>query len=161
MLFINTWRSVVVSERLILPSKQEKGIIIMSKSIDSNKQFMIGNGILAFGVFIIVCLFMYLGFRYEKKGGPQAFPGQYTICMTSALAGDSLLVYLNDSLLTARQFDGTELKFQIGRFAEESLLMVVDGETEAITPFNLSQKGSIVTIDKRAGKIFIEEQVAQ
>ena len=28
----------------------------MSKSIDSNKQFMIGNGLLAFGVFFIVFL---------------------------------------------------------------------------------------------------------
>ena len=129
----------------------------MSKSIDSNKQFMIGNGILAFGVFIIVCLFMYLGFRYEKKGGPQSFPGQYTICVTPALEGDSLHIYINDSLLTARKFTDTTLKFQIGRFAEESLLMVVDPATEAITPFNLSQEGSKVTIDKRNGKIYIEE----
>lgn len=31
-----------------------------NKSINSNKQFMIGNGILAFGVFFIVCLFFVL-----------------------------------------------------------------------------------------------------
>ena len=39
----------------------------MSKSIESNKQFMVGNGLLAFGVFFIVCLFLYLGFRSQKK----------------------------------------------------------------------------------------------
>lgn len=38
-----------------------------NKSINSNKQFMIGNGILAFGVFFIVCLFLYLGFRNQSK----------------------------------------------------------------------------------------------
>ena len=41
----------------------------MSKSIDSNKQFMIGNGLLAFGVFFIVFLFLYLGFRSQRKEG--------------------------------------------------------------------------------------------
>ena len=44
----------------------------MSKSIDSNKQFMIGNGLLAFGVFFIVFLFLYLGFRSQRKEGQAA-----------------------------------------------------------------------------------------
>ena len=39
----------------------------MSKSIESNKQFMVGNGLLAFGVFFIVCLFLYLGFVSVRK----------------------------------------------------------------------------------------------
>ena len=142
-------------------SSENKYFTIMSKSIDSNKQFMIGNGILAFGVFVIVCLFMYLGFRYEKKSGPEAFSGLYTVQITGNLAGDSLLIFINDSLLTGRTFDNSELKFQIRRFAEESLLMVVDGLTESITPFNLSPKGSLVTIDKRNGQIYIEEKEAQ
>ena len=51
----------------------------MSKSINSNKQFMVGNGILAFGVFFIVCLFLYLGFRFQKKEGEKAFQDMYTV----------------------------------------------------------------------------------
>ena len=37
-----------------------------NKSINSNKQFMIGNGILAFGVFFIVCLFSLIPQHYYK-----------------------------------------------------------------------------------------------
>ena len=54
------------------------------KSINSNKQFMIGNGILAFGVFFIVCLFLYLGFRHQPKSGDktQTFEGLYAVEIT-------------------------------------------------------------------------------
>lgn len=57
------------------------------KSINSNKQFMIGNGILAFGVFFIVCLFLYLGFRGQDKqeAGKQVFKDMYTISLTKTL----------------------------------------------------------------------------
>lgn len=129
----------------------------MSKSIDSNKQFMIGNGLLAFGVFSIVCLFFYLGFRYQKKDGPQVFEGQYTVQVAGQFAGDSLSIYINDSLLVNRRFDDTELKFQVQRFADESMLMVVDNRTEDITPFNLHPQGSLIRIEKRNGKVYIEE----
>ena len=52
-----------------------------NKSINSNKQFMIGNGILAFGVFFIVCLFLYLGFRNQSKSNDKekTFAGIYTV----------------------------------------------------------------------------------
>lgn len=132
----------------------------MSKSIDSNKQFMVGNGILAFGVFFIVCLFLYMGFRSQKKDGQQAFEGQYTVHTTAQLAGDSLTIYINDSLLVSKTFSAAEEKLQVQRFAEESMLMVVDNRTEEITPFNLSPKGSLITIDKRNNKIYIEEKEA-
>lgn len=57
----------------------------MSKSIDSNKQFMIGNGLLAFGVFFIVFLFLYLGFRSQRKEGQaEAFSDKYILTSTTA-----------------------------------------------------------------------------
>lgn len=46
---------------------------------------------------------------------------------------------------------------QVNRFAEENVLMVVDSKTDALTPFNLSKEGSLVNIDKKNGKIWIEE----
>lgn len=129
-----------------------------NKSINSNKQFMIGNGILAFGVFFIVCLFLYLGFRFQRKeGGKQAFEGIYTVCIADSFSGDSLSVYVNDSLLLNKTMTGSEIKLQINRFSEESMLMVVDNRTEEIIPFNLNPKGSRVDIQKRNGKVFIEE----
>ncbi len=130
------------------------------KSINSNKQFMIGNGILAFGVFFIVCLFLYLSFRNQNKLTEQnrVFPGNYTIELTASFAGDSISVYINDSLLLNRTLDDSNLKFQIARFAEESMLMIVDNRTEKITPFNLNPEGSFTRIEKRNGKVFIEEK---
>ena len=130
------------------------------KSINSNKQFMIGNGILAFGVFFIVCLFLYLSFRNQNKLTEQnrVFPENYTIELTASFAGDSISVYINDSLLLNRTLDDSNLKFQIARFAEESMLMIVDNRTEKITPFNLNPEGSFTRIEKRNGKVFIEEK---
>ena len=130
------------------------------KSINSNKQFMVGNGILAFGVFFIVCLFLYLGFRNQRKSPDQeqAFDGQYTIELTGSFSGDSISIYINDSLLLSRTLDNTNLKFQVARFAEENMLMVVDNHTESITPFNLNPEGSFIRIEKRNGKVFIEEK---
>ena len=118
---------------------------------------MVGNGILAFGVFFIVCLFLYLGFRFQKKDGEKAFQDIYTVCVEKSMAGDSISVYVNDSLLMNQTMPESDMKFQIRRFAEESMLMIVDNHTEEITPFNLSPKGSIVKIQKKNGKIFIEE----
>lgn len=130
------------------------------KSINSNKQFMIGNGILAFGVFFIVCLFLYLSIRNQNKlpEQNQVFPEIYTIELTGSFAGDSISVYINDSLLLNRTLDKSDLKFQIARFDEESMLMIVDNRTEKVTPFNLNPEGSFTRIEKRNGKVFIEEK---
>lgn len=123
---------------------------------------MIGNGILAFGVFFIVCLFLYLGFRGQNKqeAGKQVFENMYTISLSGNFAGDSISVYINDSLLMNKSMTGAEVKLQVGRFADESALMIVNNLTEEITPFNLNPKGSLVTVDKKNGRIFFEETEA-
>ncbi|WP_177864043.1 hypothetical protein [uncultured Bacteroides sp.] len=130
-----------------------------NKSINSNKQFMIGNGILAFGVFFIVCLFLYLGFRGQSKGNEKhkTFEGLYAIEIANSFSGDSLSVYINDSLLFNSTLGNSSVKFQVKRFAEESTLMVVDNRTDEVTPFNLNTEGSQVQIQKKNGKTFIQE----
>ncbi|WP_303915311.1 hypothetical protein [Bacteroides mediterraneensis] len=130
-----------------------------NKSINSNKQFMIGNGILAFGVFFIVCLFLYLGFRGQSKNDDKTktFEGLYAIEIADSFTGDSLSVYINDSLLFNSTLGNSSVKFQVKRFAEENTLMVVDNRTDEVTPFNLNAKGSQVQIQKKNGKIFIQE----
>ena len=132
----------------------------MSKSIDSNKQFMIGNGILAFGVFFIVCLFLYLGFRFQQKPTSriEQFKNTYQIQVDGSFAGDSLSIYVNDSLMMNRTFNQT-IKFQFTRFSENSVLMVVDNQKDEMIPYNLNEKGSRINIQKKNGKIFIEEEI--
>ena len=130
----------------------------MSKSIESNKQFMVGNGLLAFGVFFIVCLvclFLYLGFRSQKKtGGEHTYKDIYEICLTKSFAGDSLNIFINDSLIMARTMNNADITFQVNRFAEENALMVVDAKTDIMTPFNLNKEGGKVTVEKKNGQIF-------
>lgn len=128
-----------------------------NKSINSNKQFMIGNGILAFGVFFVVCLFLYLSFRTTKNDSKKVSSDLYTIQIGSSFAGDSISVYVNDSLLLNCTMGSTALTLQVNRFAEENALMIVDNKSDEITPFSLNPKGSIVNVEKENGKIAIKE----
>lgn len=68
-------------------------------NLNINKQFMIGNGLLAFGVFLIVGIFIYLSFRYQRKDGKISYEGKYSIEISNDFAGDSIAIYINDSLL--------------------------------------------------------------
>lgn len=123
---------------------------------------MIGNGLLAFGVFFIVCLFLYLGFRGQsKKKKEQTFKDIYSISITQSFAEDSLNIFINDSLLFAKTMDNSSVKFQINKFSEENMLMVVDCKTDLMTSFNLNPKGSDITIEKRNGNVYIEEKVKE
>lgn len=132
-----------------------------NKSINSNKQFMIGNGILAFGVFFIVCLFLYLSFRTSKTDKTKVSSDLYTIQIGNSFAGDSISIYVNDSLLLNCTMGSTALTLQVNRFAEENALMIVDNKSDEITPFSLNPKGSIVNVEKENGKIAIKESEQQ
>lgn len=127
----------------------------MSKSIESNKQFMIGNGLLAFGVFFIICLFLYLGFRSQKKVvQEQSFKDIYEITITKSFAEDSINVFINDSLILAHKMGNADIILPINRFAEENVLMVVDCKTDIMTPFNMDKEGGKITVEKENGQIF-------
>lgn len=126
------------------------------KSINSNKQFMIGNGILAFGVFFIVCLFLYLGFRYQKKHGseegtPVASAEIYTICLESSMSGEDVAVYINDSLLLKRTLANEPTLLQVNKFGDENALLIVNNRTDEVTPFNLSAESEMVSVNKVNG----------
>ena len=130
-----------------------------NKSINSNKQFMIGNGILAFGVFFIVCLFLYLGFRNQSKSNnkEKTFAGIYTVEIADYFTGGGRAVWGGGGRLFNSSIGNTAIKFQVKRFAEESTLMIVDSRTDEVTPFNLNPEGSQIAVEKKNGKIFIQE----
>ena len=126
------------------------------KSINSNKQFMIGNGILAFGVFFIVCLFLYLGFRYQNKQGPEegasvASAEIYTICLEASMSGEDVAVYINDSLLLKRTLANEPTLLQVNKFGDENALLIVNNRTDEVTPFNLSAESEMVSVNKVNG----------
>lgn len=84
-----------------------------NKSINSNKQFMIGNGILAFGVFFIVCLFLYLSFRTPQTADQSKTSADlYTIQVENSFAGDSISVYITTAFCSTVQWDRQHLHFR-------------------------------------------------
>ena len=122
---------------------------------------MIGNGMLAFGVFAVIIIFLYMSFRFQRKADKvQTYEGVYNIELTNSFAGDSIAVYLNDSLLFNSNIENATVKFQVKRFAEESTLMIVDNHTDEITPFNLNPEGSRVEVKKSGDVIYILEREA-
>lgn len=130
-------------------------------SLNTNKQFMIGNGMLAFGVFAVIIIFLYMSFRFQRKADKvQTYEGVYNIELANSFAGDSIAVYLNDSLLLDQTMPNASLKVEIKRFAEDNVLMVVDNKTDKTTPFNLNPKGSRVEVKKSGDMIYILEREA-
>lgn len=125
--------------------------------LNTNKQFMIGNGILAFAVIAIVVVFLYLSLRLksEKENGKQ-FSEVYNIELVKGFIGDSISVYVNDSLLLNSRITKDSLWLSVKRFASESALLVVDNQTEKISTFNLSEKGGMVLLRKENGLILQE-----
>ena len=61
----------------------------MAHRLNTNKQFMIGNGILAFAVIFIVVVFVYMSMRLQRnKEADRHFIETYTINLTKGFVGD-------------------------------------------------------------------------
>ena len=78
----------------------------------------------------------------------KTFAGIYTVEIADSFTGDSISIYINDSLLFNSNIGDAAIKFQVKRFAEESTLMIVDNHTDEITPFNLNPEGSQIACGK-------------
>ena len=90
---------------------------------------------------------LYLSFSLKRDAGKKKiYEGQYHIEITSDFAGKNLSIYVNDSLLIDDILPDTLVTLDVNRFAEENVLMIIDNETDAVTPFNLNKKGSKVTL---------------
>ena len=121
----------------------------MAHRLNTNKQFMIGNGILAFAVIFIVVVFVYMSMRLQRnKEADRHFIETYTINLTKGFVGDSLSLFVNDSLIMNKQISEEPVTVEIGCFAEESALMIVDNITEQVSVFDLSEKGGNYRFEK-------------
>ena len=61
---------------------------------------MVGNGILAFAVIFVVVIFVYMSMRLQReKQEERHFIETYTIHLTKGFTGDSLSLFINDSLI--------------------------------------------------------------
>lgn len=121
----------------------------MAHRLNTNKQFMIGNGILAFAVIFVVVIFVYMSLRLRRnKQAERYFIETYTISLTKGFAGDSISLFVNDSLIDSRRMTDEPYFIKLGRFAEQSALLIVDNRTDEVSTFDLSEKGGVYRFEK-------------
>ena len=121
----------------------------MAHRLNTNKQFMIGNGILAFAVIFVVVIFVYMSMRLQqRKEGERNF-----ITLTKGFAGDSTSIFINDSLLVNRTIAEEPFTIEVKRFAEQNALMIVNNATEKLSLFELSEKGGEYRFEKEGEEV--------
>ena len=121
----------------------------MAHHLNTNKQFMIGNGILAFAVIFVVVIFVYMSMRLQRqKEGERYFAETYNVTLVKGFTGDSISILLNDSVLIDQRIDKEPFNFEIKRFAEQSALMIVDKTTDKLSLFELSEKDGNYRFEK-------------
>ena len=114
----------------------------MAHRLNTNKQFMVGNGILAFAVIFVVVIFVYMSMRLQQqKAENRNFIETYTITLTKGFAGDSTSIFINDSQQVKRTMTEEPFILEVKRFSEQSGLMIVNNATEKLSLFELSEKG--------------------
>lgn len=126
----------------------------MAHRLNTNKQFMIGNGILAFDVIFVVVIFVYMSMRLQRdRQADRHFAETYSISLVKGFAGDSISLFINDSLITNRKITQEPYTIEVGRFAEQSALLIVDNRTELVSTFDLSERGGSYQFEKEADGI--------
>ncbi len=121
--------------------------------LKTNKQFMLGNGLLAFAVFIIVAIFFYLSFREQSKKQEHRYAESYAISLVKGFVGNDMQVLVNDSVLYNAPVQSEPLTFSITRFAENSSVIIVDNATEKMAVFELSEQGGVYSFERKDGEV--------
>ena len=115
---------------------------------------MVCNGILAFAVIFVVVIFIYMSMRLQRdKQEQRHFIETYSISLVKGFAGDSVSLYVNDSLILNKTISEEPYTVEVGRFAEQSALLVVDNKTELVSTFDLSERGGTYQFEKEADGI--------
>lgn len=121
----------------------------MAHRLNTNKQFMLGNGILAFAVIFVVVIFIYMSMRMQRENQEERhFIETYTFSLVKGFAGDSVSLFVNDSLIVNKKMDEEPFSVEVGRFAEQSALLIVDNKTESVSTFDLSERGGSYQFEK-------------
>ena len=122
---------------------------------------MVFNAVLFIAVLVVCGIFLYMAYTFKRDANKKVtYEGRYHIEVNKDFAGQSLSIYVNDSLLWNQAMPDTLVTLDIDRFAEESALLIVDNATDTTTPFNLDKKGSKVVVKKQEGEIVFEETPA-
>ena len=126
----------------------------MAHHLNTNKQFMVGNGILAFAVIFVVVIFIYMSLRLQRENQAERhYIETCTISLVKGFAGDSTSIFINDSLLVNRTIAEEPFTIEVKRFAEQNALMIVNNATEKLSLFELSEKGGEYRFEKEGEEV--------
>lgn len=128
--------------------------MIQNKASRFNRSFMWGVAFMAVAVFGVVFIFMNM--CLERMAVKQ-YQESYGIELQSGFVGDSIKVYVNDSLLYNKVVPRDSVKIPIRRFEDNSMLMVVDARTDLTGSFNLSKQSENIIVRRNADKKFAFE----
>lgn len=122
----------------------------MAKShLNTNKQFMIGNGILAFAVIFVVVIFVYMSLRLSRKEGIRQYPEIFVVNIDSSLTGDSIDIFINDSLVFRGYTEKEGEIIRLNRFSENNSMLVVDKTTDFVSTFKLEDSGETINLYRK------------
>lgn len=124
----------------------------MNKQLNSNKQFMIGNGIMAFAVIFVVVLFVYMSFRLKYKSD-EKYDGIYDITLVEGFLNDTTEIHLNDSIIFNDKIESEPFTISINQFSQQGALLFVDKASNDISIFNLSEDGGKYSFKKTGKKV--------
>lgn len=125
-----------------------------NKASNANKQFLIGTAVMAFAVMAVVFVFICLCRPYinsEKGKGPST--DLFQIEFAKGFAGDTALVYLNDSLVWHNLVPTDTTTLRVYRFADENTLMVSRSSEDAVSIFNIEKKAGRLILRKSKGVV--------
>lgn len=121
---------------------------------NANKQFLVGTASLAFAVIAVVVIFLYLCMPYIKPSmQKERVADLYQIEFTRGFAGDSAIVYLNDSLVWHDIVPSDTTRVRIHRFADENTLMISRSADDAVSIFNVTERAGRLILRKSGGII--------
>ena len=113
---------------------------------NSNKQFLMGTAAMAFAVGAVVVIFLLLCSKHIYQ--TPVSRDLYQIEFAKGFAGDSAIVYLNDSIIWHDIVPSDTTQIRIHRFADENTLMVSRSREDAVSIFN---------IEKQAGRLILRK----
>ncbi len=116
---------------------------------------MLGNGLLAFSVILIVVVFSYMSLKLSQdKKTKRTYAESFRIELAEGLQGENIAIHINDSIV----FKGIishPLKLEIGKFADKSALAVENLNNGETLWYDLNDRGGRYKLNKQDGVVHI------
>lgn len=125
--------------------------------LNTNKTFMRANFLLAFLVILVVIIFTFMSLNLYNKQGGHKYVEEYVLVMSPELTGDSLAIYMNDSLLIQRHISPNDT-LHIKKWELNPSLLVVEYPSELVHPFSLDEDGGDYILSRDKSELTLAKQ---